>query len=167
MVTAPKCVPNSNLSNVSKLILQDPNTWDSQLVNFLPFEPSQILQLPHPASHRHDQIIWDPHTKGIFLIKSVCHSIKNWESSESTQNSSHDANSKVWKNLWNLQTIPKHIHLIWKIWHNAIHVKKNLPKKNVDWTVASQMQPIWGRHWPWFLRLPLGSTCLVSSPIAN
>jgi hypothetical protein len=60
----------SDLSQVSQLILLNSGGWNMQLINdiFLPFEAIQISQIPLPLSAQMDRLTWDPHKKGIFFL---------------------------------------------------------------------------------------------------
>jgi ribonuclease HI len=120
--------PNSELSQVSQLIHHDLGIWNASLVNatFLPFEAMQILQLPLPTSTHMDSQIWGPNKNGIFSVKSAYHSIRKWEEFNISQTSTRGANSECWSKLWNIRTIPKHIHLAWRIFHDSLPTKKKL-----------------------------------------
>jgi hypothetical protein len=43
-----------------------------------------------------------------------------------------DNNHQVWKNLWKIKSIPKHIHFSWRILHEKLPVKNDLFKRGIS-----------------------------------
>lgn len=122
-----------NVTLVSQLVLQDLRCWNEPLINslFLPFEASQILQIPIPSYAGNDQLSWGPDKRGVFSVKSAYHCVKKWESETQSQSSSLNHDCTLWNKLWSLKRVPKHIHLAWRILHNSLPVRKKLIDRGV------------------------------------
>ncbi|MCI37648.1 retrotransposon unclassified-like protein, partial [Trifolium medium] len=78
-----------------------------------------------------DQIMW-PHTKdGLYSVKSGYNLLRHWQSSSNSSSTSSNSYTQVWKKLWNLQTIPRHKVLLWRIINKALPVRSELSKRGV------------------------------------
>lgn len=135
--------PSSLTSLVSELIDHDFGCWNSQLFGqlFLPFELAQILYIPLPTHSHLDQFSWGPNMRDVFSVKSAYHFIKDCEERSQPQAfglSGEDA--MVWKKLWHLKTIPRHIHMAWRILHQALLIRSKLLKRGVP---CVPLYPMW------------------------
>jgi ribonuclease HI len=117
--------------------LIDPNTqqWSEQIINqtFMPIEANQILQIPLTNVLDEDTISWQGTRDGIYTVKSGYNAQIEWDTTEASQaqTSNYHKDELFWKNLWNIKVPPKQIHLLWRMWHNAIPVKANLINRGI------------------------------------
>ncbi|MCI09152.1 retrotransposon unclassified-like protein, partial [Trifolium medium] len=78
-----------------------------------------------------DQIMW-PHTKdGLYSVKSGYNLLRHWQNSSNPSSTSSNNYNHIWKKLWNLQTIPRHRVLLWRIINKALPVRSELSKRGV------------------------------------
>jgi len=98
---------------VSDLIHHDIRCWNAPLINeiFLPFEAQQILQLPISFSQSQDDFVWGASRSATFSVKSSYHFLKARREAEGSHSSMQDNNHLVWKKLWKIKSIPRHIYL--------------------------------------------------------
>jgi hypothetical protein len=126
---------NTNIHNLKDIINTSSQDWNRQLItrNFFPMEATKILNIPLLNPLEEDQICWQGTTDGNYTVKSGYNDQINWESTNSNQGqiSNNDTEAQMWKKLWNTKAPPKHIHLIWRILHNAIPTKPNLITKGI------------------------------------
>jgi hypothetical protein len=116
--------------------LINPNThqWDHHVINnlFYPFEANQILQLPLVDNLSKDELAWYGTKEGIYTVKSGYNAIMEWNFARDNQSGSNTNNAEsMWKNLWNIKSPPKFLHLIWRILNQAIPVRDNLTTKGI------------------------------------
>jgi hypothetical protein len=99
---------------------------------FYPFEANQILQLPLVDSLSKDELAWYGTKEGIYTVKSGYNAIMDWNFARDNQSGSNTNNAEsIWKNLWNIKSPPKFLHLIWRIINQAIPVRDNLTTKGI------------------------------------
>jgi hypothetical protein len=127
---------NNPISKVSDIIAFQPSkNWNSEIIDqvFLPFERDQIHQIPLIKEQDEDQLMW-PYTKeGSYTVKSGYHIIKTWQdNANSAPTSTNTLDTKFWKTLWSLSTIPRHKVLFWRIIQQAIPVKTALNKRSIQ-----------------------------------
>ncbi|GAU28666.1 hypothetical protein TSUD_159480 [Trifolium subterraneum] len=126
---------NTPLQYVRDLIDPASHNWNPQIIkqNFIPIEANQILQIPLSYNLEEDVVCWQGTTDGSYTVKSGYNAQIEWESNNSAQ--AHTSNqledSPIWKNLWNIESPPKQLHLLWRILHNVVPVKSNLLKKGI------------------------------------
>jgi hypothetical protein len=130
--------PNNghSIAKVSEIMDNSPKCWNSSTINqiFYPFESTIIHQIPLIKESDVDQLMW-PHAKeGRYTVKSGYNLLKLWQDTNGP-NSSTNNNQNLWKNLWNLQTIPRHKMLIWRIIQRALPVRSELNNRGVACTV--------------------------------
>jgi len=118
---------------VSDLIHHDIRCWNAPLINeiFLPFEAQQILQLPISFSQLQDEFVWGASQSAIFSVKSSYHFLKARREADGSHSSMQNNNHRVWKKLWKIKSIPRHIHF-WRILHEKLLVKNDLFKKGIS-----------------------------------
>jgi hypothetical protein len=124
-----------NIQTVSDLTLDSPTKqWNSILIDniFIPSEGSLIKQTPLIMEPIEDQLMW-PHSKeGTYTVKSGYNLLKHWADSESPSPANTNSQQDLWKKLWNLNTIPRHKALLWRIIQKAIPVKSSLAKRGIN-----------------------------------
>ncbi|MCI01383.1 putative ribonuclease H protein, partial [Trifolium medium] len=88
-----------------------------------------IKQLPLIQEPIEDQLMW-PHTKdGLYSVKSGYNLLRHWQESDNPSSANPNPYSQVWKKLWNLQTIPRHKVIIWRIINKALPVRSELSRR--------------------------------------
>jgi hypothetical protein len=124
-----------NIQTVKELILDTPTKqWNSNLIDqiFIPSEGNLIKQTPLIMEPMDDQITW-PHSKeGTYSVKSGYNLLKHWSDSEHPSPANTSNQQEHWKKLWNLNTIPRHKALLWRIIHRAIPVRSSLAKRGIN-----------------------------------
>jgi hypothetical protein len=115
-------------------MLDNYNEWNAILVNqlFLPFEAQKILNIPIIDKTQNDTLTWDGTTDGNYTVKDGYQAISKWKENaniDSASTSGHD--NELWEKIWKLKVPPKHIHLIWRILHDALPVKTKLFQKGI------------------------------------
>jgi len=122
---------NCDIMFVSDLIHDDIRCWNAPLINetFLPFEAQQILQLPISFSQSQDEFVWGASQCAIFSVKSAYRFLKARRDLLVSHNSVQDIDQQVWKKLWKIKSIPRHIHFAWRILHEKLPLKNDLFKK--------------------------------------
>lgn len=112
---------------MADLLNEEHDGWNLQLLNdnFLPFEAQQIAQIPI-HNERRDKFVWWENKNGEFSVKSAYHFLKQRKSVQQSNQSIMPQHSKVWSKLWKLRTIPRHVHLIWRVLHDRIPVRMAL-----------------------------------------
>ncbi|GAU42980.1 hypothetical protein TSUD_188530 [Trifolium subterraneum] len=73
-----------------------------------------------------------PHNKdGLYSVKSGYNILLHWKTTNAPSSAHSDPYNKVWKKLWCLPTIPRHIVLLWRILQRAIPVRSELNKRGI------------------------------------
>jgi ribonuclease HI len=126
--------PNTEHLKVKDLMLDNYNEWNAILINqlFLPFEAQKILNIPIIDKTQNDTLTWDGTTDGNYTVKDGYQAISKWKENaniDSASTSGHD--NELWEKIWKLKVPPKHIHLIWRILHDALPVKTKLFQKGI------------------------------------
>jgi hypothetical protein len=128
--------PNCVISRVCELIDEEHKGWKIQLLNelFFPFEVQQIMQIPILPSQQQDKFIWAVNKKCEFSVKSAYKFLKGRRELMSSNQSNIPRESGIWKKLWKVKSVPRHLHLIWRILHNRPPVKFSLFNRVINCT---------------------------------
>jgi len=90
----------------------------------------------HTGSLLHSQaqedFVWGASRSTTFSVKNSYHFLKARHEVDESHSSMQDNNHQVWKKLWKIKSIPKHIHLSWRILHEKLPVKNELLKKGIS-----------------------------------
>jgi hypothetical protein len=125
---------NNSITKVEDIMLLHPQRhWNSAIIDqvFNPSKGDAIKQIPLVREHMEDQLMW-PHSKdGIYSVKTGYNLLKHWKDSEEPSTTHDNSNNNLWKNLWTLQTIPRHKVLLWRIIQEAIPVKSALNHRGI------------------------------------
>jgi hypothetical protein len=126
---------HNNLSKVEDIMLLHPSRhWNSAIIDqvFSPAEGDLIKQIPLIKEQVEDQLMW-PHSKdGIYSVKTGYNILKHWKDTEDPGSTHGNPNNTLWKNLWTLQTIPRHKIMLWRILQEAIPVKSALNQRGIQ-----------------------------------
>jgi hypothetical protein len=119
---------------VKDLILPISKNWNTSLVKhlFLPFEATQILNIPIINTNYPDEFYW-PNTKdGVYTVKSGYHTLQDWKGKSSDPSTSNPIDSNpIWENIWQQQIPPKMNQPTWRINQNALPVRSNLIARGI------------------------------------
>ncbi|KAK2435146.1 putative mitochondrial protein [Trifolium repens] len=119
---------------VKDLILPISKNWNTSLVKhlFLPFEATQILNIPIINTNYPDEFYW-PNTKdGVYTVKSGYHTLQDWKGKSSDPSTSNPIDSNpIWENIWQQQIPPKMNQPMWRINQNALPVRSNLIARGI------------------------------------
>lgn len=118
---------------VKDLLDEESGAWKHNIISdtFLFIDRDQILKIPIIHETKEDQLMWN-HTKdGCYTVRSGYNAIYQWQKEESTEPTTTNCYSTVWKRLWAIQAIPRHQTFLWRILNDALPVKSNLIKKGV------------------------------------
>jgi hypothetical protein len=78
-----------------------------------------------------DQLMW-PHAKdGCYSVKSGYNLLCQWHNATLPSSAQNNNQDKAWKNLWSLNTIPRHKFLLWRIIQRVVPVRSELGKRGV------------------------------------
>jgi ribonuclease HI len=128
--------PSGNpYKHVKDLILPISKTWNSNIISslFQPFEAQQILNLPITNTSYPDEFYWPNNKEGIYTVKSGYQAILEWQSRDNDPTTSNPKeDSHIWDKLWKQQIPPKHKHLMWRVFHNALPVRGNLITRGIQ-----------------------------------
>jgi hypothetical protein len=126
---------HSNITTVKDLMTLQPNKgWNHDLIDqiFLPFEGSLIKQIPIILEPIEDQLMW-PHSKdGLYTVKYGYNLLKHWKQAEGPGPANGNNDTKIWKKLWALPTVPRHKVFLWRVIQGAIPVKSKLNSRGVQ-----------------------------------
>jgi len=67
-----------------------------------------------------------------FFVKSSYHFLKAKREADGSHSSMQDNNHQMWKKLWKIKSIPRHIHFSWRILHEKLPVKNDLFKRGIS-----------------------------------
>lgn len=81
---------------------------DKMSNNLLATDISVIEQIPLINTQQNDELMWMYESKGYYIVKSGYTAIQLWKPGTHSSPSSSNRDIKLWKNLWNLHTIPRH-----------------------------------------------------------
>jgi len=76
--------------------------------------------------------VWGASQSASFYVKSLYHFLKASREADDSYSSMHDNNHQVWKKLWKIKIIPRHIHFSWRILHEKLRVKNKLLKNGIS-----------------------------------
>lgn len=91
----------------------------------------QIKQIPLINKNNTDELMWMHEKNGIYTVKSGYKAIQGWKARTNTSPSSSSPETKVWKKLWSLHTIPRHKTILWRILNNSLPLTAELNKKGI------------------------------------
>jgi ribonuclease HI len=85
------------------------------------------------TNNREDILCWQGTKDGYYTVKSGYHAQVEWnyQQTHQAQTSNPLREEQTWKKLWKIDVPPKQIHLLWRIIHEALHVKTNLLHKGI------------------------------------
>lgn len=126
--------PNIDVKFVSDLINFDIGDWNINLINelFLPFEALQIVQIPLSNTQPDDTFLWGANKQCLFSVKSAYTFLKKKNEAANSYQAQATNVRRVWSKLWNIKTIPRHVHLMWRILHEKLPVKYDLFNKGLN-----------------------------------
>lgn len=109
------------------------STWNSELLNnqFLGIDTEAIEQIPIIDIFHRDTLMWMFEKTGSYTVKSGYTAIQIWKNGSQNSPSSSSENTKLWKKIWNLHTIPRHKTILWRILNNSIPLRSELGKRGV------------------------------------
>ncbi|XP_062024599.1 putative ribonuclease H protein At1g65750 isoform X3 [Rosa rugosa] len=92
-----------------------------------------IESIPLSSTWEPDKLVWPYEKCGSYSVRSGYHVQHGGRSKASLQSahSSHIVNPTVWKQLWNVSSIPKVKHFLWRACTNALPTMANLFVKKV------------------------------------
>lgn len=124
---------NSELSLVKDLIDHENKEWKTNILinNFLAIDVTAIEQVPIINTNHQDELMWMFEPRGGYSVKSGYTTIQTWKSRNDSAPTTSSRDSKLWKKLWNLHTIPRHKNLLWRILTNSLPIRSELEKKGV------------------------------------
>jgi hypothetical protein len=80
--------------------------------------------------------MWMYESNGIYSVKSGYQAIKSWQAQQNhTSIPNCSSETKVWKKLWALRTIPRHKVMLWRILHKSLPVRSELNKRGVPCSI--------------------------------
>jgi len=124
---------DSNMRLVKDLMNPDGQGWNSEVLegNFLHIDSSAITQIPIIESTNMDALMWMFEPNGCYTVKSGYKAIQIWKARSQTTARTSNENNSVWKKLWNLNTIPRHKTIIWRILTNSLPLRSELGKRGI------------------------------------
>lgn len=118
---------------VQDLIDQDTKSWKIDHIEpFIPPEEAAAIKEIHIGDPSiDDRMIWPLERSGMFTVKSGYHFIHKSLPNTSTTSSSHMVDKKVWKVIWNINTLPKVRHFLWRAITNSLPIGCSLYRRKV------------------------------------
>jgi hypothetical protein len=95
-----------------------------------------IKQIPLIKEVVDDQIMWMYASDGNYTVKTGYKAISQWNDSRQDGPSNRDIFSKVWNKVWSLNTIPRHIALLWRILNDVVPVRSALSKRGIQCSIS-------------------------------
>jgi ribonuclease HI len=131
-VYSPPSLLNPN-STVSSLINEDSKWWKRDLLEkiFTREETSTILSIPISQTNREDKLIWRGTAKGVFLVRSAYHILKECEEAKLAAGSGRENHSFFWKKLWQLHIPNAEKNFLWRACQDILPTKVNLCQRKV------------------------------------
>jgi hypothetical protein len=94
-----------------------------------------IKQIPLIKEVVDDQIMWMYASDGNYTVKTGYKAISQWNDSRQDGLSNRDIFSKVLNKVWSLNTIPRHIALLWRILNDVVPVRSALSKRGIQCSI--------------------------------
>jgi hypothetical protein len=108
------------------------NSWDENLVRntFMEMDAEVILATPLREDFE-DFYAWQYEENGQFIVKSAYKLYVKLRDGP-VQSSSHpEKEEKFWKDIWQLECMPKVKQFVWRLAHNSLPLKKNLERRGL------------------------------------
>lgn len=125
---------NPNIKKVQDLMLDNPPRWNIDLIDntFISFEGALIKQIPLTHTRSQDSIMWMLNDTGEYSVKTGYYAQQIWKTQQAQGASNSDVMDTVWKKVWDLDTIPRHKVLLWRIINKALPVRDDLHKRGIN-----------------------------------
>jgi len=124
---------NPDLTLVKDIMRHEEKEWNTNVLtnNFLNIDISAIEQIPLINTSQEDEIMWMFEPKGCYSVKSGYTALQNWKTSSTSSPMGSTRDTKLWKKLWNVHTIPRHKTILWRILTNSLPIRSELEKRGV------------------------------------
>lgn len=77
----------------------------------------------------------DVHRQGVYSVKSGYQAIQLWKAHREQEASNSELMDTIWKKVWDLDTIPRHRVLLWRIINKALPFRSNLHKRGINCSI--------------------------------
>lgn len=123
----------ANMQKVEQILDLNKRNWNQEIIwrHFSSNDAHRILQTHIPQSPMEDEIFWEPRTTGKYSVKSGYAFLIN----KSKDHTVNIYTSRIWKNLWIINTLQKWKVFIWKMCNNALATKTNINAEGSLWTL--------------------------------
>ena len=121
-------------TKVSTLINQDLGIWNLSQIEqmFLPYKSTMILGILLSPKLPLDRIIWGLTLNGRYATSSAYKMLVSCASSNYAGSSNPEAQKLVWNGIWQLRTLNKIKHFVWRAYNNALPTMKNLCRRHIS-----------------------------------
>ncbi|GAA0158247.1 hypothetical protein LIER_43436 [Lithospermum erythrorhizon] len=121
-------------ATVSDLIDEDIGTWNILKVRswFFNVDSEEILKMPLNNLNQADSIIWGPHPKGIFTVKTTYEFIHTLSQEASLGPTTSNPQHTFYKRFWKIKISGKIKHFLWKALNNNLPTTNKLRQRKVD-----------------------------------
>jgi hypothetical protein len=127
--------PNTQLTWVADLINAAEGTWNENLVRdtFIPPDANAILSIPLGGIES-DTLAWAFEKHGMYTVRSAYHLLSNaaMERRHNGPTSSAGHDLPMWKQCWQLNTLPKIKHFWWRVLHGYIPTMGILKRRHIE-----------------------------------
>lgn len=126
-VSSNNFVGNPNLK-VGDLIDHNSLAWKKDMVeaNFNTIDIENIPSIPLLHKKDMDKLIWKFSPNGEYIVRSAYHNVMN-----NLLDTSHLKRESNWMNIWQLNSLPKIKHFLWRFLRGCLPTRENPRKKNV------------------------------------
>lgn len=100
-----------------------------------------VSEIPISSTNISDRIIWHYESKGNYTVKSGYRLATKWlnQSAHETTSSSSFPRYEFWKQVWNIEVMPKIKTFWWRVCSNALATRENLFKRNCSTSSLCQI----------------------------
>jgi len=123
----------TTVSNVKDLLDDQHIEWKHEILgtHFHWFEQEQMHQIPFIKETTTDSYMW-MYTRDVhYTMKFGYNTIREWHQNKAQGTSNSNAITTFWKKFWNINTIPRHNDLLWRILNDSIPTKCALNTKGI------------------------------------
>lgn len=102
---------------------------------FLPFEATQILQIPLINNSCRDTIVCGSTKNGNYIVRQYCNAIHISKTISQNDPTSTYQKVLIWSKIWIFENLVKLNHLLWHFFHNIEPTKVQLCKKGRNFLI--------------------------------
>lgn len=111
----------------------DNSNWKLKIISdhFLDIDRIAIEQIPLIDTTQRDALMWMFEDNGCYTVKSGYIAIQTWKNNSQASPSFNNEDTRIWKKIWNLHTIPRHKTILWRILNNSLPLRSELGKRGI------------------------------------